>query len=76
MLGIWKANAHKYKGSGIPLEFEKHEAFTSDETLDPALLTDMTMAERDVVHFETNKLTTGVSWTYKLGQARCSDTGS
>jgi hypothetical protein len=53
MLGIWKANAHKYKGGGIPLEFEKHEAFTSDETLDPALLTDMTLAERDVLHLET-----------------------
>jgi hypothetical protein len=48
MLNIWKNNAAKFKSSGIPLEFEKHEAFTSEEALDPALLTEMTPAEREV----------------------------
>ena len=46
MLNIWKNNAAKYKSTGIPLEFEKHEAFTSEEPLDPALLTEMTLARR------------------------------
>jgi hypothetical protein len=36
------------KGSGLPLEFERHDTFTSEEALDPILLTDMTNAERDV----------------------------
>ena len=49
MLNIWKSNAAKFKSSGIPLEFEKHEAFTSEEPLDPALLTEMTPAEREVL---------------------------
>jgi hypothetical protein len=49
MLNIWKTNSSKFKTSGIPLEFEKHEAFTSEEPLDPALLTEMTPAEREVV---------------------------
>jgi hypothetical protein len=48
MLSIWKNNAAKYKSGGIPLEFEKHEAFTSEDPLDPALLTEMTHAEREV----------------------------
>ena len=48
MLNIWKSNAAKYKSTGIPLEFEKHEAFTSEVPLDPALLTDMTLAEKEV----------------------------
>jgi hypothetical protein len=48
MLNIWKANSSKFKTSGIPLEFEKHEAFTSEEPLDPALLTEMTPVEREV----------------------------
>jgi hypothetical protein len=48
MLNIWKSNAARFKSSGIPLEFEKHEAFTSEEPLDPALLTEMTPAEREV----------------------------
>lgn len=48
MLNIWKNNAAKYKSTGIPLEFEKHEAFTSEEPLDPALLTEMTLAEKEV----------------------------
>jgi hypothetical protein len=30
------------------LEFEKHEAFTSEEPLDPALLIEMTLAEKEV----------------------------
>jgi hypothetical protein len=49
MLNIWKNNAAKYRNNGIPLEFEKHEIFTSDETLDPILLTEMTPAEQEVV---------------------------
>src|SRR5262249_49026261 len=28
MLNVWKTNAAKFKASGIPLEFEKHEAVT------------------------------------------------
>jgi len=48
MLSIWKTNAARFKSTGIPLEFEKHEAFTSEEPLDPALLTEMTPAEREV----------------------------
>ena len=48
MLNIWKANASKFKSNGIPLEFEKHESFTSEEPLDPALLSEMTPAEREV----------------------------
>jgi hypothetical protein len=48
MLNIWKTNAAKYKSTNIPLEFEKHEAFTSEEPLDPALLTEMSLAEREV----------------------------
>lgn len=48
MLNIWKNNTAKYKSTGIPLEFEKHEAFTSEEPLDPALLTEMTLAEKEV----------------------------
>ena len=48
MLNIWKNNAGKFKSSEIPLEFEKHEAFTSEEALDPSLLTEMTSAEREV----------------------------
>jgi hypothetical protein len=48
MLNIWKNNAARYKSTGIPLEFEKHEAFTSEEPLDPALLTEMTLGEKEV----------------------------
>ena len=48
MLNIWKSNAFKIKSSGIPLEFEKHETFTSNDTLEPVLLSDMTPAEREV----------------------------
>lgn len=48
MLNIWKTNAAKYKSIGIPLEFEKHEAFTSEEPLDPVLLTEMSLAEKEV----------------------------
>src|SRR5271154_1455909 len=48
MLSIWKNNASRLKSAGIPLEFEKHEAFTSEDPLDPALLTEMTPAEKDV----------------------------
>jgi hypothetical protein len=48
MLNIWKTNAAKFKGGGIPLEFERHEAFTSEDPLDPALLTEMTPAEKEV----------------------------
>jgi hypothetical protein len=50
MLSIWKNNASRLKSAGIPLEFEKHEAFTSEDPLDPALLTEMTTAEKDVTH--------------------------
>ena len=49
MLNIWKSNAARYKNVGIPLEFEKHEAFTSEEPLDPVLLTEMSLAEKEVV---------------------------
>lgn len=48
MLNIWKTNATKFKSSGIPLEFERHEAFTSEEPLEPVLLTEMTSAEKEV----------------------------
>ena len=48
MLNIWKSNAVKYKSTGLPLEFERHDAFTSEEPLDPALLTEMTPAEKEV----------------------------
>jgi hypothetical protein len=48
MLNIWKANSAKLRGSGIPLEFEKHEAFTSEDPLEPALLTEMTPLEKEV----------------------------
>jgi hypothetical protein len=48
MLNIWKANAARFRGSGIPLEFEKHEAFTSEDPLEPTLLTEMTSAEKEV----------------------------
>ena len=48
MLAIWKTNASRLRSAGIPLEFEKHEAFTSEEPLDPALLTEMTPIEREV----------------------------
>lgn len=48
MLNIWKNNAQKIKSNGIPLEFEKHEIFTSEETLDPLLLSDLSPAEREV----------------------------
>jgi len=48
MLSIWKNNASRLKSAGIPLEFEKHDAFTSEDPLDPALLTEMTTAEKDV----------------------------
>ena len=51
MLNIWKNNAAKFRSSGIPLEFEKHEPFTSEETLEPALLTEMTAAELEVLSF-------------------------
>ena len=48
MLSVWKNNASRLKSAGIPLEFEKHDAFTSEDPLDPALLTEMTTAEKDV----------------------------
>jgi len=48
MLNIWKANSAKFRVSGIPLEFEKHEAFTSEDPLEPVLLTEMTLAEKEV----------------------------
>jgi len=48
MLNIWRNNAAKYKSTNIPLEFEKHEAFTSEEPLDPALLTEMSLVEKEV----------------------------
>jgi hypothetical protein len=48
MLTVWKANAVKFKAGGIPLEFEKHEAVTSLEVLEPALLTEMSDAEKEV----------------------------
>jgi len=48
MLNIWKSNAVKFKSSGIPLEFERHETFTSEEPLEPALLSEMTPVEQEV----------------------------
>jgi hypothetical protein len=48
MLNIWRNNVNKFRNNGIPLEFEKYDSFTSEETLEPALLTDMTVAEREV----------------------------
>ena len=48
MLNIWKANSAKFRATGIPLEFERHEAFTSEEPLEPVLLTEMTLAEKEV----------------------------
>lgn len=56
MLNIWRNNATKFKTSGIPLEFEKHETFTSDEPLEPALLTEMTALEKEVFIFLATKL--------------------
>jgi len=64
MLNIWKNNALKIKSSGIPLEFEKHDIFTSEETLDPVLLTDMTPAEREVFSSCLHSLTEGIRWTH------------
>lgn len=49
ILGIWKSNAPKLKSSGLPLEFERHDTFTSEEALDPVLLTEMANSERDVL---------------------------
>ena len=49
MLNIWKNNSQKIKSNGIPLEFEKHDIFTSNDTLDPVLLTEMTSAEKEVL---------------------------
>jgi hypothetical protein len=66
MLAIWKANATRFKGNGIPLEFEKHETFTSEDALDPALLTEMTTAERDVLHPHEG-LTLGVCRSEEFG---------
>src|SRR5579859_1429924 len=54
MLNIWKSNAPKFKGNGIPLEFEKHDPFTSEETLEPALLSEMTAVEKEVCSWREN----------------------
>jgi len=68
MLSIWKNNASRLKSAGIPLEFEKHEAFTSEDPLDPALLTEMTPAEKEVyIPLILGILTIGVFGTYELG---------
>jgi hypothetical protein len=48
MLNIWKSNAQRIKSNGIPLEFEKHDVFTSENTLDPVLLTEMNSLEKEV----------------------------
>jgi len=48
MLYVWKANSAKFKTSGLPLEFEKHDAVTSADVLEPALLTEMTAVEKEV----------------------------
>jgi hypothetical protein len=67
ILNIWKTNATKYKSSGIPLEFEQHEAFTSEEPLEPALLTEMTLAEKEACSYSWNVLITGICRPYEFG---------
>lgn len=67
MLNIWKNNAAKYKSIGIPLEFEKHEAFTSEEPLEPALLTEMSLTEKEVTFPQFLSVDNiGIFWTYEF----------
>jgi hypothetical protein len=68
MLSIWKNNASRLRYAGIPLEFEKHEAFTSEDPLDPALLTEMTPAEKEVcTPLVMGILTVGFGGTFEFG---------
>jgi|SRR5579862_6167557 len=62
MLSIWKNNAQRIKNNGIPLEFERHDTFTSENTLDPVLLTEMSSAEKEVSFHSRIEADVGVFW--------------